>query len=123
MSACIPLCHCCGQPLAADLPARWDAGSGTFTFAAASVRFRPQEARFFDVLYRSRNREGYRDPRDLFAAAYLGDPNGGPNCMSVVGVMMRQIRMAVEPLGWTVTRNMGVPRQGYRLVPFEKPAK
>jgi len=120
MNSAVALCRCCGQPLPPDLPARWDAAGATFTSASGSVRFRPQEARFFDVLYRNRNREGVRDPRDLFAAAYADDPNGGPNCMSAVAVMMRQIRTAVEPVGFTVTRNMGVPRRGYRLVVLDR---
>lgn len=120
MSTATPVCQCCGQPLSRSLPARWDLPAGTFSCAGGSVRFRPQEARFFNALYRSRNRDGFRDPRDLLAAAYADDPGGGPNSISVVAVMTRQIRQKIEPIGWTVTRNMGVPRMGYRLVRLEQ---
>lgn len=121
MNAGIALCQCCGQPLPADTPPKWDFASATFTVGAGSVRLRRQEARFLDVLYRSRHRAGFQDPRALLEAAYVDDPNGGPESLAVVAVITRQIRQKIEPMGWTVTLNMGVPRRGYRLVRLPPP--
>lgn len=116
MNSSVPLCQCCGQPLTTDLPPRWDVETGIFTTAIGAVRLSPQQSRFFDVLYRSRRRAAYYSTEGLMAAAYAGDPDTSPQCLHVVSVMIGQIRASIEPLGWTITRNMGVPRRGYQMV-------
>lgn len=118
MNAGVALCRCCGQPLAVLLPVRWDLESRIFSAGGKQVQLHRQEALFFDVMFRHRNRGPFYDARTVFDAVYAGDPTGGPDCLSVVGVMFNQIRGRIEPMGWTITRHMGRPRRGYRLMPM-----
>jgi hypothetical protein len=112
-------CACCGRPLPPKGP-NWDFKTRTFTTPAGSVRFSPRKAIYIDALYRARNRGGFANVAELMDAVYADDIGGGPDHATTASVHLQQIRRRLEPVGWTISKNMGRPRINYQLMQIER---
>ena len=55
--------------------------------------------------------------QDRFMDAVYGDQlDGGPERFGTLSIHLMRLRARIEPAGYTITKSMGRPRQGWRLV-------
>lgn len=117
MSVLVAQCRCCGQPLPADLPLRWDAETRTLNANGQRAAFTKAECHIVHALWNRRRVGGFLSLNELIDAGWADDPNGGPQ-QQTVSVQLIKIRKKLQPLGWTITHgNKGRPRPGFQLIP------
>lgn len=120
MNQSISVCPHCHQPVA-EIPngPTWDFSARTFSVGTQSIRFSHRNASVFDALFRHRNRGAIDSTQALADRVYANEINGGPDTgENSVSVALVHIRNALAPLGWTITKSLGRPKIGFRLVPM-----
>lgn len=106
-------CPTCGGKL--DNQFSWSPETRTFATSAAEARFTNMQAAIFAVIWRAR-KTGIQTSEEFLAAVTAHRTDGGPECFNNITVQMVRMRKQLEPTGYTITQNMGIPRQGWRLV-------
>jgi hypothetical protein len=103
----------CGGKL--DNQFSWSPETRTFATPAGRILFTPMHARIFDVIWKS-GKAGIQD-RERFTQAVYGDQaDGGVDGLNTLSVHLIRMRNRMASTGYTITTNMGNPRQGWRLV-------
>lgn len=110
-------CPTCGAALRDQFA--WDGEARTFIGGRNSVRFSKREAVIFEALWRARNRGGIHSLEEFAARAYEGDRDGGPESLTIISVHLAHMRLKLNGSGYTITRNVGRPRVGYRVTKAE----
>lgn len=106
-------CPTCGGKL--DDQFAWSPETRTFQTPDAHVRFTNMQAAIFSVIWNAR-KTGIQSTQEFLAAVTAHRSDGGPESFNNITVQMGRMRKSLEPAGYTITQNMGVPRQGWRLV-------
>lgn len=115
--------HCCCPTCGAKLEKQfaWSDADRTFTTPIGRARFTKIHAAIFNAIWRA-GKGGIHD-RERFMEAVYGDrPEGGPEGFNTLSVHLIRLRERLEPVGYTITHNMGNPRRGWRLVKIEEAA-
>lgn len=106
-------CPTCGATLRDQFA--WDGEARTFVGGGIPIRFTKREAVVFDALWRARNRGGIHTLEEFAARAYESDRDGGPESLTTISVHLAHIRLKLKGSGYTITRNLGRPKIGYRV--------
>lgn len=110
-------CPTCGSQLRDE--AFYDVERYVFIANGQSVRFPPALAKIMSVLWQTRNKGGVPNLERFAIALYADRPDGGPEYFNCISVQLNLLRKKIEPLGYTITKNFGTPRLGFRLVKME----
>lgn len=113
MSRLCQSCPTCGAALHHQFG--WSAEKREFQTGDHRIRFSKTESRIFDVLWH-RGRHAVFESSHFIAAVYGDDIDGGPECFSTISIHFNHMRRKLEPAGYTITQNLGRPRQGWKLV-------
>jgi DNA-binding winged helix-turn-helix (wHTH) protein len=106
-------CPTCGGKL--DDQFSWSLANRTFTTPTARVRFAENQAAIFDAIWNA-GEAGIVSTERFMQAVYGGRVHGGPDNFNVISVTLIRMRKLMALSGYTITQNMGVPRQGWRIV-------
>jgi hypothetical protein len=79
------------------------------------VRFAENQAAIFDAIWNA-GEAGIVSTERFMQAVYGGRVHGGPDNFNVISVTLIRMRKLMALSGYTITQNMGVPRQGWRIV-------
>jgi len=109
--------HCCCPTCGTELHGQfaWSPETLTFTTSDGRVRFTKAQAAIFTAIWTSRE-TGIQTTEEFMRAVHANRADGGPECFNNITVQMGKMRKRLEPAGYTITQNMGTPRQGWRLV-------
>jgi len=110
-------CPSCGSELHDQF--MWDGLNGVFIANGKAVRFTKHQALVVDAMWKARGRGGIRSVEEFIRKVYAGDINGGPLCTNVISVHLHRIRKKLEGSGYTVPKNEGRPKRGYRIAKLE----
>ena len=105
-------CPTCGSELRGQFA--WSPEERTFTAESGRVQFPPVQADIFNAIWRA-GKPGIPDREQFMQEVYGNRADGGPD-FNTISQFLARMRERLEPLGYTITRNMGKPRQGWRLV-------
>jgi len=117
MTTNLHCCPTCGAELADQVS--YDSENRTFIANGASVRFSPGQAEVFNAIWRARQRGGITSMERLAEVAWADRMDGGPGSYNTVSVQLVHIRSRLAATGYTITRNIGRPKEGYRLTKAE----
>jgi hypothetical protein len=106
-------CPTCGAKVQDQF--EWSPEERAFTTPQGRVRFTPMHATIFDVIWKA-GKSGIQDRERFTSAVYGGRSDGGVDGLNTLSVHLIKMRKRMAPTGFTITTNMGVPRQGWRLV-------
>lgn len=109
------VCPTCGAPLPKQLEV-WDFQCRTFIGGGVAVRFSKLQAKIFNAIWHARHSGGIQTREALTEIVYANDVNGGPIASCNLSQYIRVMRQGLRPTGYTITKNVGNPRVGYRLV-------
>ncbi len=112
-------CPTCGGKI--DGQFSWSREERMFTTPEGRVVFTPMHAKIFDVIWKS-GKAGIQNRERFTQAVYGGHSDGGVDGLNTISVHLIRIRKRLEPAGYTITQNMGSPREGWRLVKVQSEA-
>lgn len=111
-------CPTCGAALSGQFS--WSPEERMFRAPDGAAKFTRVEAQIFDVLWRARNLGSINDQERFMAAVYGERANGGPETFGTLSVHLIHMRARMIGTGYTITMNVGRPRQGWRVVKLER---
>lgn len=111
------VCPTCGAPLSGQFS--WSLEQRTFSTRSARVVFTEIQALIFDAVWKA-GKTGMNDRAQFMWAVYGERADGGPSGFNALAVHLVYMRRILEPIGYTITPNVGTPRQGWRLVKISR---
>lgn len=111
LRGCCPLC---GSGLVDQFA--WNREARVFVGNGQSVRFTEKQGCIVDALWRARNRGGIPSLRAFADLAWAHLEDGGAESLNDVSVHVINCRKKLQKIGFTITPNVGRPRQGFKLV-------